>query len=46
MSSLPSETSCASVASTGAAVITGEQIRTRRFALAIWRAIRADRSSP
>src|SRR5215208_1892500 len=42
MSSRPSDTSCARVASTGAAVITGEQIRTRRRARAMCFAIRAE----
>ena len=37
---------CASVPSTGPVVITGEQIRTRRFARRISFAIRAERSSP
>ena len=43
---LPSEATCASVASTGAAVITGEQIRTRRRALPIAFAMRWESASP
>ena len=45
-STLPSEITCASEPSTGAVVITGEQIRTRRRALAIAFAIRCERPSP
>ena len=45
-STFPSAITCASVARIGAAVITGEQIRTRRFARPIAFAIRWDSASP
>ena len=45
-STLPSAITWQSVASTGAAVITGEQIRTRRFARPIHFAIRCESASP
>ena len=43
---MPSAITCASVASTGAAVSTGEQMRIRRFARPIAFAIRCESASP